>query len=159
MTLTSGCQIERAYNRMDCFMRDTHRVSADDRLRVTSVHTGNSLETILAGSAPIIFALAFLIRELSKAHLMYWQTEKTKWDARLAEKHFRREGNQEIERRIQNALLKEDRNLIKALNGIRRMQKQIANSPRITSVEIRFGSENDQPEFERPKRAIKFDDD
>ncbi len=149
--------IERAYNRMDSFLSETHRARARNRLRVTSVHTEKSLEAMLSGSGPTIIALAYLIHLLLKERLLYWQTEKTKWDARLAEKKFQQE-NQEAKQRISVALRKEDRNLTRVRDSLERVEKRIARSSRIVSIEIQLVLDDDNPENERPRRAISLDD-
>jgi hypothetical protein len=150
--------IERAYNQMDSFLSGARRVRTENRLRVTSFDTGKSLEAILTGNAPTIIALAYLIHLLSKERLLYWQTEKAKWDAKSAEEKFHREENQEKERLIQDALHKEDRNLIKPLNSLQKVSKQIARSSRIVSVEIQFAHE-ESAEIETPRRRIQLKDD
>jgi hypothetical protein len=151
--------IERAYNQMDSFLSGTRRVYMKNRLRVTSVYTEKSLEAILTGNAPTIIALAYLIHLLSKERLLYWQTEKAKWDAKSAERKFHLEENQEKERLIHDGLHKEDRNLMKPLNSLQKVSKQIARSSRIVSVEIQFALDEESAEIETPSRRIQLKDD
>lgn len=125
-----------------------------------SFNTGNSIETILKGAPSIIIGFAFLIHLLQKERHLYWQTEKTKWDAKLAEQQFQQEINLEAGNQIHEALNNEDRNVIKALNSLRKMTQQINRSSNINSVEITFalGDKRQDTTFRRPKRRITFPD-
>jgi len=151
--------IERAYNQMDCFLRERSRVHPGDRLFVKSIHTGNSLELVLNGPGAVIVALGYLLHIVLKERGLYWQGEKTKWEAKSAEIKFRQEKNQEIERRIREGRLKENRKLIRAEDSIQKLSRQIARSPHIASVEIKFVADEDQPAAETPRRQILFEDD
>jgi hypothetical protein len=96
------------YNRVDSFLSETQRVRRNNRLRLTSVQTGNSIEAILAGNVHTILGLAFLIHLISKERRVYWETEKAKWDAKSAERKFQQGANQEAGKRIRAGLLKLD---------------------------------------------------
>ena len=86
--------IEDAYNKADSFLKHTRRVRTDDRLHVSSVQTGGSIETILSGNLPTILALAYLAHLALKERLLFYQAEKAKWDAKLSEKKVRQNGVQ-----------------------------------------------------------------
>lgn len=144
--------IETSYNQVDSFLSGRRRVSTEHRLRVASIHTGGSLEAVLTGSGRTIVGLVLLIQYL---HHRRWTTAKVKWDAKLAERQFKREENQEEEKQILSGLQKEDHHLVKTLNILQKIIKQITRSSRIVSIEIKIVV--DEPE--EPKRRITFADD
>ena len=152
--------IDRAYNRVHCFLNGSRRVGTEDQLRVKSVQTERSLEVILIGHAATIFGVAYLVHLVLKEKLLYWQGVKAKWDAKLAESKFlEAEIRPEEQRRIHAALSEKDPTLLKALANMQKVNRQIARSASITSVEIEFLPDEDPSEPERPKRKITLNDD
>jgi hypothetical protein len=150
--------VERTYNEMDSFFSGRGPVLNYSRLRVESVNTGNSLEANLIGNAPTIIALAYLIHLISKERLLYWQTEKAKWGAKLAEKRFRQDEDQENQRQIDEALRKENRNLMTVMENIQRVNKLITRSSGIVSGEVQFVVDEEPTQPKVPKRRILLED-
>lgn len=151
-------RIERAYNRTDCLLKETRRVQPDDRLRIESIDTGRSVEIILNGHGTTILALGYLLHLILNDRKLYWEAEKMKWEAKTAEANFRREGDRDTVRRLQDARRKENRNFIKAVKELEKLVKRIAHATRILSVEIKFVPTEDSQELETPKRQIFLDD-
>jgi hypothetical protein len=148
--------IESAYNRLSVFSGVRDR-SSNTHLRINSVHTGNSITTILHGNADTLILLALLVHFLSKEHHEYWQTQKTKWEAKLAERKFRQQDNTDPEVKISAGLRQGDPNLVKASNVLETLVRKISRSWRIISVDIKI-SVIDEEKTDRPKRRITFDD-
>jgi hypothetical protein len=151
--------LERAYDQLDHLFTDTRSVRPRNRLTISSVHTGKSVETILSGSAQAILLIGFAIHFLQKEALVYWQSRKTKWESKIAEKKFHEmEDHEEKEQRLETALREKDRRLTKALESLSKVTKQIDRSHCIVSVEIQIVSEETEMIDLRPKRAIRLED-
>ena len=64
--------------------------------------------------------------------------------------------SQEQRQRIDNALVEENPDLRKALDSVKKVNRRIARSSRIVSVEIQFELDDDLPPIQAPKRKIKL---
>ncbi len=151
--------IERAYNRMYSFLRETHRVRIRERMRIASIHTGNSVDIVLSGSQEIILGLALLIHLINKERHQFWETQKVKWDAKLAETKFRKQADGEEERRIQAGVRAEESHLMKAIDHLRKVGDQAAGSPHILSIEITIVPDNEDLVVKPGRRSIRLDED
>lgn len=144
--------IEQAYNRVASFFQGTHRIRANNRLQIKSVHTERSIEAFLIGNGRTIVGL-FLI--FLWARQQHWKTEKLKWDAKLAERKFRSLEYSEGQERIRAAMQNEDVNVVKALQALERVAKRIFQSSRITSIQITLVDEDISP---KRSRDVSFED-
>lgn len=88
----------------------TSRVRLGQRLQVSVASTENSFEIILFGGISGVLAFAEIVRRLSRARNEFWQSEKSKWEARTVKKDF-----EERERAGQHILPAERRQYAQAI--------------------------------------------
>jgi hypothetical protein len=93
----------------------------------------------------------YLLRERHK----YWETQKIKWEAKLAERQFR-EGSETDDGKVRVALRDGDPNLSRAAKTLEKLVSRITRSWRIVAVEIKITA--NEEETKKPIRRITFED-
>ena len=93
-------QLERAYNLLQARELNRRRVPLSERLIVEGVETGQSIELILAGGTGL-WLLWRVAEKVFGTRKVAWESEKAKWDAKLAQLEYERrtEEIRETERR------------------------------------------------------------
>jgi hypothetical protein len=131
---------ERAYNILQKTEEPGRRMRRADRLTVETARTGNSLTLIaLGGMGLVAFGRLIALRK------NFWESEKAKWDAKMAKLDYEDKERQEKIEQVALALDRETAAGQKAAEVVEKLIKFIDKSKDIISIEVEIDESDADP--------------
>lgn len=131
---------ERAYNILQKAEEPGRRMRSNDRLTVQTVRTGDSLTLIALGGMGLVAA-----ERLIALRKNYWESEKAKWDAKIAERDYEGKERQEKIEQVDLTLDGVTADEQKAAEIIEKLIKFIDKSKDITSIDVEIDGPDADP--------------
>jgi hypothetical protein len=129
---------ERAYNILQKAEEPGRRMRRADRLIVQTVTTGNSLTLIALGGMGLV-----AVGRLIALRKNFWESEKAKWDAKIARRDYEDNERQEKIEQVEVALNRETTDEQKVAEIIEKLITFIDKSKDITSIEVEIDGRPD----------------
>ena len=129
---------ERAYNILQKAEEPGRRMRRADRLIVQTVTTGNSLTLIALGGMCLV-----AVGRLIALRKNFWESEKAKWDAKIARRDYEDNERQEKIEQVEVALNRETTDEQKVAEIIEKLITFIDKSKDITSIEVEIDGRPD----------------
>jgi hypothetical protein len=131
---------ERAYNILQKAEEPGRRMRRADRLIVQTVTTGNSLTLIALGGMGLV-----AVGRLIALRKNFWESEKAKWDAKIAKRDYEDKERQEKIEQVEVALNRETTDEQKVAEIFEKLITFIDKSKDITSIEVEIDGPDADP--------------